>query len=493
MTMTLRARQNDHVARDIVFTYDHFVQRVRRYKRSDVISAVAGASIALSESQFRAKLPSTQSPVQQFTLAAVAKAAISNGNDFRSERLTSAALETLCATLIAVEEPILATSGRAIDLDSFMVRTAYEQFPFAMSPFEELSRTIALMDWAARDTAQSTLTPEFWARVLGCSLIEFVGLALLMNIGALTNRGVFDPSWVQQQNFEPILKHLDRAVIEGIAPRHFIADIDGYRAEADRHRLADRYLRRFEFNPLHVSPFVALPGALPTAPIPALILSKATPNGLYYIGTADSGNAFTTALGKVFETYVGAQLKLTGPRLMLIDHEYESGKRAADFILVFDSTVIIVEAKATPLTAESRLGGSRLFADLKRALGKGKNQILHTAEMIRQRHPAFAEVPPNLPQIGLVVTMEPYFQANSSSLLSDARDDIPVLFGSARELEYVVSLEVEPMPEALLRVARDPERRRWNLANALGRGQLGRNSILDAAWATLPFKEVSTA
>lgn len=76
-----------------------------------------------------------------------------------------------------------------------------------------------------------------------------------MNIGALTNSGVFDPGWTDQPNFQPILRHLDRAVIDGLAPRHFIADVHDFRAESLRHQHSDRYLRRFEFNSLMVWPF----------------------------------------------------------------------------------------------------------------------------------------------------------------------------------------------------------------------------------------------
>lgn len=471
-----------------MLSFEDFVQRVRRYRRRDVIEAVANASIELTNA-FHG-LPSTidpSGPIQQFALAAIAKVAIVSGNDHRSELLTGDALRGLCGALISVEEPILAGGATDFDLDSFLVRTAFEQFPFQLSPFEDLSRTLAMLEWSARESEQDVITPAFWSRVLGCTLAEFVGLALLMNIGALTNGGVFDPGWTDQPNFQPILRHLDRGVIDGLAPRHFIANVDDFRAESQRHQLSDRYLRRFEFNSLTVWPFVELPNLLPRAPIPRLILSRATPNGLYYLGAADSGPRFTDALGSVFETYVGNQLKLSQPTVLLHDVEYERGLRAADYVAVFDDAVLIVEAKATPLTAESRLGGLRLTADLERALGKGKQQVLDTAALIRRGHPAFAEVPPSLRQIGLVVTMEPYFQANSSSLLAQRTSDIPVMFGAARELEYLVSLDQETAVEALLRIVSDESRRRWNLGNALGPGGAGRNKILDEAWAAYPF------
>jgi hypothetical protein len=333
-----------------VISFDTFVQRVRRYRRRDVVSAVAHASIELTRA-FHGQ-PSTiqpTGPIQQFTLAAVAKAALTSGNDHRSAQLTLDALRGLCGSLISVEEPILKSPATDFDLDSFMVRTAYEQFPFQLSPFEDLARTTAMLDWAADEAEQNVIDASFWQGVLGCTLSQFVGLALLMNIGALTNGGVFDPGWTGQANFAPLLTHLDRAVVDGLAPRHFIAPLETFRREARKHEVTDPYLRRFEFNPLTVRPFVELPGALPIAPIPPLVLSRATPNGLYYLGVEHAGTRFTDALGKVFETYVGNQLQLAGPIELLHDVEFEKGKRAADYVAIFDDAVLIVEAKATPL------------------------------------------------------------------------------------------------------------------------------------------------
>lgn len=64
--------------------YDEFVQRVRRHRTADVLAAVASASVILTERDYgqRPDAPFT-SNVQPWSLAAVAKAAIVAGNDFK--------------------------------------------------------------------------------------------------------------------------------------------------------------------------------------------------------------------------------------------------------------------------------------------------------------------------------------------------------------------------------------------------------------------------
>ncbi len=475
--------------------YDEFVQRVRRHRTRDVLEAAAGASIILTERDYgqRPDVPFTNN-VQHWSLAAVAKAAIVADNDHRSRPVTHLDLEQMCQAFISVEEPFTQEPNAPGSLAAFLIRSAYEQFPSQSSVFEELARTEALLTEAASATDQDIITPEFWCDALGCSLTDFVGVALLLNIGALMNAGYYDPGWLAQPNFGPILDQLPKQVIEPVTARHFLTSRESFRRTADAHRLADRHLRRFEFNPLAVHPFVQQPDDRYIAPCPRYALTRASPTGLYYIGLEHEGTRFTQALGKVFEHYVGSQLQLLQPEFALHDVEYKRGQRAADWVVVLPETVLIVEAKATPITAGARVGTERLQQDLERTPGRAIEQIDRTATLIMDRHPAFRDIPNDRPLIGLVITLEPYFQSNSDLVWSSRPETkTPVMVAASRELEALVTITDVGVDEVLVDLVADEELSRWNLGNAVAKHQRGRNAILDQAWDRYPFREVDPA
>lgn len=456
-----------------------------------MLEQVATASVALAhERHGKSTGRSFTNNVQPWALAAVAKASLVAGNDYRNKTVTHSDLELMCQAFHAVEDPFTLAPNAPGSLASFLVRTAYEQFPSQQSVFEELARTEALFSVSAASAEQSFIDDDFWRNALGCSLTEFVGLGLLLNIGALCNGGYYDPSWLAQPNFVPVLEHLPADVVTTVSARHFLATRQTFQATAASHRLDDRYLRRFEFNPLTVHPFVQQPDGRFIAPVPHYALTRVSPTGLYYIGLEHGGTRFTQALGTVFETYVGEQLGLLHPELLLHDVEYRRGQRAADWIVVLPRAVLVVEVKATPLSEGGRLGTSRLAEDLARAPGRAVTQIDRTVELIADGHPAVANVPRDRPVIGLIVTLQPYFQCNSELVWGSGERQTPVVLASSRELEHLVCVTEAAVDEVLIDLVNDPERAGWNLGTAIARHRPGRNPILDRAWDTYPFREV---
>lgn len=470
-----------------VIKFQEFEQRVRRYPTSEVLQRVADAASTLDglPRGLRTTGPFTNN-VQPHALAAVAKAAIVAGNDHRARAVGIPDLEMLCQAFHSIEEPFTKTGSAPGSLASFMVRIAYEQFPFQQSMFEDLARTEALLRAATR-TDQGVITPEFWHEALGCTLTEFVGVGMLLNVGALKNRGYYDPSWLSQANFEAILARLPASTIRSVSERFFLSTRVQFRTTAAEHRLHDPWLRRFEFNPLVIHPFIEQPDGRYIAPVPRYALTRVTPAGLYYIGLQHAGTAFTTALGDVFEHYVGDHVALTNPELMLHDIEYAKGKRTADWIVVLPHAVLVVEVKATPLSEGGRLGTAKLEDDLARAPGKAVTQIDRTVELIRQRHQAVAVVPTDRPIIGMIVTLQPYYQCNSDIVWGSSHRETPIVLASSRELEHLVSLSENSADDVLVDLVADPARAGWNLGNAIASYPSGRNPILDEAWCAYPF------
>ena len=180
---------------------------------------------------------------------------------------------------------------------------------------------------------------------------------------------------------------------------------------------------------------------------------------------------FTQDIGDLFEAYVGLQLQQFPDAEVIPEITYDAdNKRSVDWIVIWDDLVILVEAKATRLGLQARMGTDQLLVDLDRTLGKANRQIKVSSDCIRDGHAAFAAIPDDRPLMGLVVTLEPYFHVNSSqtrALLPDP--GIPTIACSARELEQLVTVGMIESASALLHgIAADAERYTFDLVACRG-------------------------
>lgn len=463
--------------------YADFVDRVRRHRPSDVVAKCAAISSTLSLEDRASSGP----PVfPDFALAGVARAAVLHGNEYRDRSVGDAELREMVSMFINIDEPFVSDRN----LRSFLIRVGAEQFPYQGSPFWDLARTRALFVDAAKATPQAVITPSMWIDLLGCSLEAFVGVALLLHTGAARHAGRYDSHWLDLPHFRPVFESLPRDTVERVAESAFVMDHSAFRALAAEHAIADIGLERYSFNPLRIAPFLRH-RHVTIAPVARAILMRATPGSLYY-SAAQRQSRFTDALGLVFETYVGNQLRLCRPLALMHDVEYEPGRKAVDFIAVMPSAVLLIEAKATPLTQLSRLGGENLEHDFQRAPGKGMRQIEHTAALLRDDHPAFRSVPKDRPVLGMVVTMEPYYGFSLDDWVAGADGQVIKWLTNARELEQLVSIDSVPIDRALREHSlQDPQS--GTIEPLLRRYPTGRNRILDDAWKTYPFERLRSS
>lgn len=390
----------------------------------------------------------------------------------------------MCGALVAVRDPFLDDNK----VGAFSVRMGWEQMPLQARPFRDLARTKALLVDAANESGQDFITPAYWKALLGCSVEEFVDLSLFLYTGALRNGGVFKTSWLAQPNFEAIYEHLPREVIEQVSRSHFVMARDRFQAVAAAHAQEDWRLKRYEFNPLFVGPFVELPGKDPIAPVLYLILARAMPRSLYYTAVAESGNTFTAALGVAFEYYVGKQLALCKPEALIPEIVYDRDKKkSVDYIMVMPGLIVLVEVKATLLSEGARMGMHRLEADFDRAPGKAVRQIERTAKLIGVGHPAFKDIPRDRPRVGLIVTMEPYHLCANDLVFPNHAHTVPTWLCSARDLEHLVELQEPTCGELLLDTGSRQDKSSWSLTVKLSKLPAGRNQILQKAWETYGF------
>ena len=113
---------------------------------------------------------------------------------------------------------------------------------------------------------------------------------------------------------------------------------------------------------------------------------------------------------------------------------------------------------------------------------------MRTSDAIDADLPEFVHISRDRKRIGIIVTSEPHYLVNSSSMRERIdQPKFPTLVASLRDLEHLMSLPLETIEEQLLAIVSDPDRSTWSLGNALSPPVDVRNPILDAAWDSYPW------
>ena len=432
--------------------YNEFRQRVRRFRRSDVLRAVASLAADMQQAAF-GEGPAVQVPdyVSEFSLAGVARAALVAGNEHRGQPLRRRDLVLLCGYYLNVADPALNDMAGLDRLRQLMSRIAFEQFGFQYSVMENVGRTLSLLlDQATH--CRGAPTPKDWTRALGVRLEDFMRTGLALHVAIVKNNGAISRHLLRADHVAPIFKPLSADGALGVADRLFVGMPEQHTAWGRRWEVAGH--EKWSPNPLQNWPLVAIGDDL-VGPSPRYIIDRITPTGLYFIGLDAFGPQFTDALGCMFERYVGAQLRLLRHATVHDEIVYGSPeRRTTDFFVVTDEVVVLVEVKASRPVLATRLGQPEGDEDIGKKIGNARSQILATAKLIEDGHPAVAHVPNDRPLRGLVVTLEP-FHLVQTFLFEDVLGDapVPITITTAHELEGVVAMLAErsDLGERLLR------------------------------------------
>src|SRR5665647_1965794 len=414
-------------------SYGTFKQRVRRFPRSLLLRRLAETSAVLERSRLLSDPRPASQDVTEFTVAGVARTSLVAGNEYRSVPVTQEVVKRLCHDFIEVDHPDVGKGS----LSQLLTKIAFEQFPVQYSQMENLARTVALFtDHAAG--VQGAPTPADWTALLGVDLHQFmrvgvVAYSTMVNSkGSVARDGMFTPDLAPR--FAPLTS--DQAM--DVLDKHFIWTLDQHAEYIRKEEVPDR--EKWSPNSLQARPLVAIDNDL-VAPAAYYMMERITPTGLYYIAVDAWGKKFTDALGHMFERYVGAQLRLlpdatVKPEIVFGPPE----QRSCDFILIFNEVVVVVEVKASRPTIAVRVGQDDDDKELLGKLGYARKQIVTTAGHIRERHPAFTDIPSDRPLVGLIVTLEPYHLQQTFHAKSIIHsDDVPITLACAHDLEGTVA------------------------------------------------------
>jgi hypothetical protein len=92
------------------------------------------------------------------------------------------------------------------------------------------------------------------------------------------------------------------------------------------------------------------------------------------------------------------------------------------------------------------------------------------------------------PRVGVVVTGEPHYLANSAWMRELLRPaPFPTLVASLRDVEHLMALPIEEIAAQLVSIVSDPEKSTFNLSLALDLAKGIQNPVLEGAWNEYPW------
>lgn len=470
-----------------------YVDYVRQFRRSELVALVAAAAPAVSFNR-ALQPPITATP---WGLADVARVSLAFGSE--RNRL-SPTREDLIGCLLRHNN--LGFRGLVEQEDgavaNLMLQAAFSQFLHQRDVGPMTGRSIALFDQTtpADPDAMEVLHGDWQRELLGCTLVEYIGVTQLLMAAAAPNGGRFDPAsteaWLEHEELKGLAEIFDPAITRQVLNAHLAADAGTFRTRDTASPSIDR---RFTFNPLLDHPMVAgLAGDL-FMPVPDFVVWKPTPSGLAYTGMARWGEAFARDLGRLFEAYVGRLLHLIPGAQVYPEITYRKPKKqwgkTVDWIVVFPDLVLLVEAKARRSTEALRTGAAGAAAALRQTFDKGNAQLDTTFDLIEAGAPELTHIPADRPVVGIVVTLDDFHVSNSPlhrSMYSPATR-LPSMAVCADELEGIVGLGAATAAflDAQTRTAPGLL---GNLRSALSTQTIPRNPVLDAGLDASPLIRV---
>jgi hypothetical protein len=473
------------------YSYAEFCDFVRRFNQEGLLTAAAQQALALADNASQPGYARTP----PWVLAAIVKASICHGNPHRSTTVRPHDLVIACH-MHDNPSPRELTRPEFNSAFAILARTAYEQFPYQESVFENMARPQAFFDdYSGRKTLE-VINKTTLAELIGAPLNTALGVAILLHTSAYINKGFFEPAWLQQPNFDDVLAVLPREEIMSVIDAVFATSFDEFktREAAAAKKAPLPFLDRYSFNPLAARPIIRMDHNRLLAPVPQLIPRKLSPIELYYNGLGRWGTRFTNDLGELLEDYTGRQLATLPDAHVTPEVKYTKKKqefKSVDWIVVFKDLVLLVEAKATRAPAGTRAGDNEASNTYARVLGEAFTQLNRDHKAILDGASHFDFIPKDRPIMGMVATLDPWYIANSLARPFMPTTNLPIAVASISDIEHLVAIGQRRPASALLTeiMHNGDERQTWELGVALSSYyQAGdRNPLLEHAWNRLPF------
>ncbi|MET4096417.1 hypothetical protein [Arthrobacter sp. UYCu712] len=483
--------------------YIHFREEVRKYNPNDLIPFLA-AEATRHQDLTTAWDDRWVKGFPPWFLAAAARDSLvyGNVNGHRNREMSPGRFITMRNLFTeAHDNPIVGASMTMADLALMLGRYAYEQFPYQSSVMEELARPYILFSDTDVPEQYRRPEPDEWKDVLGGTIEQALSASFIIFVGVMHNNGVFDPAVFTADWYSQV----DRVVPSEVGLRVLdilTATVEEAREDGRSAPELPDYLQRYSYNPLVKTPLIDIGDGLRYAPQPQFVLRAMTTENLYYRGMRQwAGDNFGAALGMRVQAYTGRQLRHSGEHTVIEEFRWEQKKRggvdSSDWFLVTPQVTVLIECKSARMGYAAKAGTPDGVKQANTVLGKAFGQIRNNADEIRAGNPAYAHIPADRPLVGLVVTAEPFYTANTPPVREVLPDPgIPTMTISLRELELLAALSPSEVGAGLEDIVANDELYTWPLALALPKvlpnlHEDRDNSLLSDAYETafLPLTE----
>lgn len=417
-------------------------------------------------------------------LAGIARSSIHTSNRSRNKDLTKNRLIRLRNLFELIET----TPQNDFQMVPFLLGKAHEQSPYQVSAKEDLIRgTILMLETPIK--YQNAKSASDWAPILGAPLADAALSTLCVYAVVRDKLGVFNRDWMQQSYQANVRDFAPITSVMGTLDR-LTATVEEARMDSLAAAQLQDGLRKYGYSPLVKTPLIDVGNGTLCAPQNSLVLRSFSPESLYYLGWRQWPEDFGREFGERVEAYTGNQLNHTGQLDVLPEIAWgkKKGKLSVDWYLITPSVTILIECKSARTTLSARAGDTTAVASISGKLKRGYEQINESVKQIMSGNLSFSAIARDRPMIGLVVTAEPCYLANTDDIRNLLpATEIPVLTASLREVEHLSSLPAEVIGETLLKVVNDPLLYTYDLhasiRDVIGKESFGRrNKLIDDAY-----------
>lgn len=460
--------------------YSEFQAAVRRYDTVELLQYLGLRSSGMREFEGFSSDWQTLAP---WTISGIAREAIISAPRNRGKSIDDKGFIRLANLFVQAE---VSPAGE-FEFYPFMVGKAHEQSSYQLSAKEDFTR-FALLTLESPDHFDQVRSSEDWATGLRAPLHDVPYSTLVLYSLARHGRGTFHHSMVETLCRDHGHKVPPLASILGTLDR-LTASIEEARVDALKPKQLSGGLQRYGYNPLTRTPFISLGNGFVCAPQTQFVLRSCSPENLFYLGTKQWGDNFSNELGQRIEAYTGQQLRHTGQLEVHPEITWgKDGKKSIDWFVVTPAATILVECKSAHTTIGARAGDPTTLEVIKSKIGPAYKQLNKSVGEMLAGNQKFAHIPRDKPLIGLVVTAEPTYLANTDDVRNNLPEaKIPIITLCLRELESITPLSAEVLGESLLKISRDPYLMTLDLHNSMKELRGGkhvelRNALVDDAY-----------
>jgi hypothetical protein len=397
-------------------------QHVKRYKLNDALATISQAS-----GYFLHKGAASENAggttITFWQLAFLAKALILNANDYKSKKFDDKALK-LCADMYNnLYEPLSNPSrDDPLSIESYYLRTAYEQLPYQEKHWNLVPRTLYLYNYL-NNVPKAKRAFDISKTIQGLYQLSIEDLLIIGCCAAASVKkgGYFDPKNIINTLPNRFKGHLTEDKVKHFL-QEVVLDYQNFREKArEEERKVPLGLEKYAFNPLRGYPIIKTDQKKNgkrqyVIPVPLLLLRRIT-DGVYYDLFAKYKDRFSQFFGLVFEEYVGSLLGEFYDNDHLI-REPAYGKplkKGPDWIILEDSHAILIECTINRLTKKIKSLGD--FSELQKKL---QQKLVSCIEKYPQKIEDIKTGKTGIPNYdritsfySLIVVLDPLYGANS--------------------------------------------------------------------------------